>query len=295
MGKSGLAVALVVGVVSAAAMAAGPSRGGKQLECWTDKSGARACGDHVPPEYAKQQRDVLNNSGQVVSTKARELTDAERAEAQRQAEAAVAEQRRRTRQVAYDNFMMQSYESVTQLQKVRDENLKTIDSRQALAEKAVPGAEAALKAARARAQADADKDTKDKIVQEDTSTCRDPQELKDKLAARAPKGPPPKKGKAPPPPPENKELKEMVAKWESRECGNVRRAKQVGLFEQGLVDTLKAVQSLKKSREDTTARFEHDIIRFKKLKAREIMPGTADPDGVLPGAPVAAAAAPVSP
>ncbi|HVT33980.1 MAG TPA: hypothetical protein VHE37_00240 [Nevskiaceae bacterium] len=266
---------------------------GKQLVCWTDKDGVRACGDSVPPEYAKQDRDVLNAQGQVVGTMAREKTAAELAEEQRQAEAAAAEQRRHTRQLAYDNYMLQSYESVTQLQKVRDDNLTTIDGRLALAEKAVPGAENALNGVKARNAAEDAKDAKDHVAYASAEDCIDPQIIKDKIAARAAKLPPPKpvKGKAPPPPKDPPELKAAQDKWNSRECGQVRRGKLLAQFEQSLVDALKAVQSLKKQREDTAARYELDIARFKKLRSHEVMVGSVDPNAPQGGAPAVASSA----
>ena len=266
-------LALAVGTACAPAWS-------KQVVCWTDKFGAHACGDRVPPEYAKDEREVLNSRGMVVGTKPREKTEAELAAEQKAAEAAAAEQKRRVRQVAYDRFMLQSYESVTQLQKVRDDNLRTVESRLSLAEKAVPGAEAGLKAARARAAAEADKDAKDKIVQAGADECTDPQIIKDWLASRP--QPKPVKGK-PPPPKESKELNEATAKWNSRQCGDVRRAKQLSFFEQGLVDSLKSVQSLKQLRDDTNLRFDRDISRYKKLRAQELAVGAPDPD--MPDAP----------
>ena len=42
-------------------------KAGKQIQCWTDKSGQRMCGDRIPQEYAGQKRDVMKD-GRVIET-----------------------------------------------------------------------------------------------------------------------------------------------------------------------------------------------------------------------------------
>lgn len=121
-----------------------------KLQCWVDDKGVRACGDRVPPQYAKQERKVLNEHGVVVGTKAREKTQEEVAEAQRQAAAVAAEKKRYEEQVAYDKYMLQTFESVTQMQGVRDTRLATLDGRLKLAERSVTDAENSLKGLRER-------------------------------------------------------------------------------------------------------------------------------------------------
>src|SRR3546814_4544232 len=67
-----LAMTLVGGgLLSTSAIAAGG------VQCWTDNQGHRACGDTVPPQYAKQQREVFDEQGRVRQVKPREKTEAE--------------------------------------------------------------------------------------------------------------------------------------------------------------------------------------------------------------------------
>lgn len=122
-----------------------------KLQCWTDNKGVRSCGDRVPPEYAKDEREVLNQQGIVVSTKSRQKTDAEIAEEQRKAEAASAEKKRFEEQAAYDKYMLQTFDSVTQMNAVRETRVVTLDGRLRLAEKSVGDTENSLKGLKERA------------------------------------------------------------------------------------------------------------------------------------------------
>jgi hypothetical protein len=116
----------------------------KTFQCWTDDHGVRACGDHVPPQYAKGQRDVVDKNGVVVKVLPRERTAAEQAEyehdqeAKKQAAAAVRQQ------TAYDDFLLQSYQSVAEIERTRDDRLASIDGRTVLAEKSQASTQATL-------------------------------------------------------------------------------------------------------------------------------------------------------
>lgn len=103
------------------------------IVCWTDNDGRRACGDRVPPEYAKSQRQILNPQGQVVETRTRELSEAERAQQAESARALAQAQKQQAEQAAYDRFLLQGYNDVAELERARDERLATLDQRRALA------------------------------------------------------------------------------------------------------------------------------------------------------------------
>lgn len=197
------------------ALAAAPDSG-RKLQCWTDEKGQRACGDRVPPQYAKQERQVINSQGMVVGTKARQKTDAEIAEEQRKAEAAAAEKKRLEEQTAYDKYLLQTFSNVAELQGVRDTRVATLDGRLKLAEKSVADTEASLKGLRERAAADQ------------------------------------KAGKP----------------------VDARLGKQIKEFEAALVDGHKAVDQLRKDREQIGAKFDKDIERYKKLRTGEIQMGS---------------------
>lgn len=120
------------------------------LQCWTDEKGHRACGDRVPPQYAKQERDILNKQGIVVDKKDRQKTAAEIAADQQRKQAEADEKDRRQKQSAYDQYMLQTFESVTQMQGVRDTRVQALDGRIKLAEKSVADTEKSLQDLKAR-------------------------------------------------------------------------------------------------------------------------------------------------
>lgn len=113
----------------------------KKFQCWTDEKGQRACGDRVPPQYAKEQRQVLDAQGRVIEIRERQKTAEELAEEQRQAVAAAEAKRKQEAEAAYDRFLRDSYSSVKDLERARNERLATLDGRSNLARQAVEGDE----------------------------------------------------------------------------------------------------------------------------------------------------------
>lgn len=101
----------------------------KKFQCWTDSQGNRACGDHVPPEYAKQEREVVDTQGRVIDTRKREKTAEEVAAEQKAAADAAAAQIEADKRAAYDRFLTDSYASVKDLERARNERLATLDGR----------------------------------------------------------------------------------------------------------------------------------------------------------------------
>lgn len=123
---------------------------GKKIQCWTDDKGHRACGDYVPPQYAKKEVNILNKQGMVIEKKQREKTAAEAAEDERKAQALIDAQNQARTRAAYDRFLLDTYSNVKELEKARDIRVQTLDSRISLAEKAVKDGEAALTDLRGR-------------------------------------------------------------------------------------------------------------------------------------------------
>lgn len=156
-----LAALLTASLASSLAFAQPPTAK-RKMQCWTDDNGVRACGDRVPPQYAKTEREEVNSRGQVVGTKSRQKTDAEVAEDQRKAAEVAAEKKRREEQSAYDRYMLQTFDSVTQMQGVRDTRVQTLDGRIKLAEKSVGETEKSLQALRDRAKGNVGEDGKPK-------------------------------------------------------------------------------------------------------------------------------------
>ncbi|HEX4872629.1 MAG TPA: hypothetical protein VFV27_09970, partial [Nevskiaceae bacterium] len=105
-----------------------------KIVCWNDDQGVRHCGDRVPPEYAKTDRERLDAQGRVISTQARELTAEELAEKKRAEEAAALEAQRRKEAEAYDRFLLQSFTLPEDILSARDERLRILDGRIRLAD-----------------------------------------------------------------------------------------------------------------------------------------------------------------
>ncbi|TXI09441.1 MAG: hypothetical protein E6Q76_05670 [Rhizobium sp.] len=117
---------------------------GRQIQCWTDDKGNRSCGDTVPPQYAKKEREIFNSQGIVVGKKSRELTPEEAAEEKRKADEAAAELKRIQEQAAYDKFLTDTYGSTKELEAARKLREQTLDGRIMLAQKAIADNEKAL-------------------------------------------------------------------------------------------------------------------------------------------------------
>ncbi len=116
----------------------------KQIQCWTDDKGNRSCGDTVPPQYAKKEREYFNRQGIVVGKKSRQLTPEEVADEKRKADEAAAELKRIQEQAAYDKFLTDTYGSTRELEAARKLREQTLDGRIGLAKKAIADGEKTL-------------------------------------------------------------------------------------------------------------------------------------------------------
>ena len=119
-------VVLLAVLIAASAFAAPTTK----IQCWNDKNGNRMCGDRVPPEYAGQQREVIQD-GRIVETKRGAKTAEEIAEEERQKVEAEEAKRR----AEYDRSLLESYRNLADIENMRDERLNMLDSRIRAAEK----------------------------------------------------------------------------------------------------------------------------------------------------------------
>ena len=128
----GLAMALLLAAVAMPAAAqqkqAIPA-GKKKFQCWTDENGNRACGDRVPPEFVQQERTVIDSMGRTVDTRDRQKTPEELAAEQKAAAEAAALKLENQKKADYDRFLTDSYSSVKDLERARNERLATLDGR----------------------------------------------------------------------------------------------------------------------------------------------------------------------
>jgi hypothetical protein len=125
--KFAVAVFVFVSLAWAAPAAAQPP---KKIQCWTDKSGQRMCGDRVPPEYAGQKRDVIKDGRVVDSVKAARTPEEIAAEKKAKQEAEDAKRR-----ADYDRALLETYRTAKDIESMRDERILMLDGRIASIEK----------------------------------------------------------------------------------------------------------------------------------------------------------------
>lgn len=141
---------------SAAASADGAPGGGepsankKKLVCWNDRSGHRACGDAVPPQYAGQEQHILDEAGRTVKVIPGALTPEQRAAREAGAREAAAAQRETEQQAARDRALLATYSAPQELAALRDDRLSSLDTSIQLSEVAATSDAHALRELRAR-------------------------------------------------------------------------------------------------------------------------------------------------
>ena len=111
---------------------------------WVDKNGERHYGDSVPPEYAQSERRVLNSQGIEV-----QHVDAEK-NAEQRAEQLKRDQALQQRQ-QHDNFLLTTYTSAKDIERLRDERLDQLDGQIKAASAYIETLDARLKTLQARA------------------------------------------------------------------------------------------------------------------------------------------------
>jgi len=125
---SRILVVAVLGLVAANASAQ------RTIYCYDDENGRRVCGDRIPPEAARLDREVRNSEGVRIGTEQGEIT----AEEQRQLEEQRALEEERQREAEerrrYGQVLLDSYTSVEDIEQLRDRMLEQISGQIALYE-----------------------------------------------------------------------------------------------------------------------------------------------------------------
>jgi hypothetical protein len=116
----------------------------KKLYRWVDKNGQVHYGDSVPAEYAEQDRDVLNRQGLAVGREEGTITPEEAAAKAAADKAAREEFKRKLR----DRVLLQTYQSVQELEILRDNRLDLVDAQLTIQEQSLSN----LRAQRAQIQ-----------------------------------------------------------------------------------------------------------------------------------------------
>ena len=104
---------------------------------WVDEDGNVHYGDRIPPEYAQQKRQELNERGIVVDETNRPPTEEELKAQREKLQAEEAAKRQRAEQERYDQFLLSTYATQDQLLLRRDEQLGILDGQIAAAKKSL--------------------------------------------------------------------------------------------------------------------------------------------------------------
>jgi hypothetical protein len=89
---------------------------GRTLYKWVDEQGVTHYGDRIPPEYAAQEKQVINSQGvEINRLEAQKSPEALAAEEQRRAEADQAQNR--------DRNLLNTYASVQEIERLRDQRV----------------------------------------------------------------------------------------------------------------------------------------------------------------------------
>ena len=123
--------AVVLALLAGAAVAQSDKQ--KKLYRWVDKNGQVHYGDSVPAEYAEQDRDVLNKQGVTVGREEGTITPEEAAAKAAADKAARDEQKRKLR----DRVLLQTYQSVKELEVLRDNRLDLVDAQLTIQEQSL--------------------------------------------------------------------------------------------------------------------------------------------------------------
>jgi len=164
---SAVMLALIAGA-GVAGVAGAQSDKQKKLYRWVDKNGQVHYGDSVPAEYAEQDREVLNRQGVAVGREEGTITPEEAAAKAAADKAARDEQKRKLR----DRVLLQTYQSVQELEILRDNRLDLVDAQLTIQEQSLSN----LRAQRAQIERMASRYAP-------ANTAADAEPLPDELAA----------------------------------------------------------------------------------------------------------------
>lgn len=117
---------------------------------WVDENGKVHYGDRVPPQYAKQQREVVNEQGLTTKTLSRQKTPEELAVEKKAREDAAAAAELKKKQDESDRNLLQTYTNVQAIDEARTERLNLIDSNLRMAQKSRTGVDNSLQQLNAR-------------------------------------------------------------------------------------------------------------------------------------------------
>ena len=99
-----------------------------ELKKWVDKDGQIHYGDKVPPQYLRQEHQIINQEGVVLETVPAAKTEAQLREEKRQAKIAKIKAEKKRQQDFKDKVLIDTYTTERDLLKAREERLGTFNS-----------------------------------------------------------------------------------------------------------------------------------------------------------------------
>ena len=138
------ATAFAVLSAQAAPSPASSSKKGGVAYKWVDEQGVVHYGDNIPPQYAQQDRTVLNQQGVAVAHVDAALTP-------EQAAAAARKKAEALKQRQHDGFLISTYTSVADIEALRDVRLDQLRGQRAAADAYVESLRSRLGSLQARA------------------------------------------------------------------------------------------------------------------------------------------------
>ena len=139
-----LLAALACGIALAASNNPSSGQKGSVAYRWVDEQGVVHYGDHIPPQYATQDRTILNSQGVEVG----------HLDAQKSPEQQAADARARAalmRQKQHDAFLVTTYTSVKDIEALRDVRLDQLKNQRVAAEQYVESLRTRLATLQSRA------------------------------------------------------------------------------------------------------------------------------------------------
>ena len=100
----------------------------QQIRRWVDDDGVVHYGDHVPPEFANRDRDVLNYQAIPVGFEEGEVTEEERAELNRLAAEAETKRVIQEQAARRDKMLLDTYLTVDDIEDLRDRRIELLES-----------------------------------------------------------------------------------------------------------------------------------------------------------------------
>jgi hypothetical protein len=104
-----------------------------KLYRWVDKNGQVHYGDSVPPEYAEQDREILNRQGVPIGREEGLITPEEAAAKAAEEKAERDARKRKLR----DRVLLQTYQNVQELEVLRDTRLELVDAQLTIQEQSL--------------------------------------------------------------------------------------------------------------------------------------------------------------